>query len=156
MNRLLDGPPEQSVKLLFILRSEITSDNVAMVVAPCPLLSQRLLRPVFVAVVVCVGALAGPMLYASDRDDHDRARQAVQAGQVLPLPAVLERLQREVPGQVLEVELEQKRGMWIYELKLLTPDGQITKVVLDAQSAQVLRMQPRDDKNPHRDERGRR
>ncbi len=153
---MLDSPPECSVKPLFILGSEITSDNAAMVFAPCLLLPQRLLRPVFAAVVVCLCALAGPLLYASDRDDHDRARQAVQAGQVLPLPAVLERLQREVPGQVLEVELEQKRGVWIYEFKLLTPDGQISKVVLDAQTAQVLRIQPRDDKTPHRDERGRR
>lgn len=36
---------------------------------------------------------------------------------MLPLPTVLERLQRKVPGQVLEVELEQERERWIYEIK---------------------------------------
>ena len=97
-----------------------------------------------------------PLAWASGKDDHDRARQAVQAGQVLPLPTVLERLQREMPGQVLEVELEQKRGLWIYEIKLLTPAGQLTKVLLDAQTAQVLRVQARDDKSQRRDERPRR
>ena len=35
-------------------------------------------------------ALAWPLAHADS--DHDRARSAVQAGQVLPLKAVLERL----------------------------------------------------------------
>lgn len=84
--------------------------------------------------------------FAGGKDDHDRARQAVLAGQVQPLPAVLERLQREVPGQVLEVELEQEHGLWIYEVKLLTPAGQLTKVKLDARTAEVLRVQSREDR----------
>ena len=68
------------------------------------------------------------------------------AGQVLPLPTVLERLQREVPGQVLEVELEQERERWIYEIKLLTPAGQLTKVKLDARTAEVLRVRSRESR----------
>eukprot|EP01036_Dinobryon_divergens_P040280 gene40280-53245_t len=77
---------------------------------------------------------------------YDRARQAVQAGQVLPLPTVLERLQREVPGQVLEVELEQERERWIYEIKLLTSAGQLTKVKIDARTAEVLRVRSRESR----------
>ena len=100
------------------------------------------------ACVLCAAALAVPPASASGKDDHDRARQAVQAGQVLPLPTVLERLQREVPGQVLEVELEleQERERWIYEIKLLTPAGQLTKVKLDARTAEVLRVRSRESR----------
>lgn len=98
------------------------------------------------ACVLCAAALAVPPAWASGKDDHDRARQAVQAGQVLPLPTVLERLQREVPGQVLEVELEQERERWIYEIKLLTPAGQLTKVKLDARTAEVLRVRSRESR----------
>ena len=98
------------------------------------------------ACVLCAAALAMPPAWASGKDDHDRARQAVQAGQVLPLPTVLERLQREVPGQVLEVELEQERERWIYEIKLLTPAGQLTKVKLDARTAEVLRVRSRESR----------
>jgi uncharacterized membrane protein YkoI len=79
--------------------------------------------------------------------DHDRARQAVQSGQVLPLPAVLEQLAREVPSQVLEVELERDDGRWIYEIKLLQTGGQLVKLKVDAQTAQVLRRKTRDDKH---------
>ena len=96
--------------------------------------------------VVSVFALAALPASASGKDDHEQARQAVQAGQVLPLPAVLERLQREVPGQVLEVELEQKQSGWIYEIKLLTPAGQLTKVKLDARTAEVLRVRSRESR----------
>ena len=152
MRALLNRLPERSVKGLFIQRSEITVDNAYMLVIPRSLS----LRPAFVVLSLCLCGLVGQPVSASDHDDHDRARQAVQAGQVLPLPTVLERLQREMPGQVLEVELAQKRGLWIYEIKLLTPAGQLTKVLLDAQTAQVLRVQARDDKSQRRDERPRR
>ncbi len=78
-------------------------------------------------------------------DDHEQARKAVQAGQVLPLPTVLERLQRIHPGQVLDLQLEREDGRWIYEIKLLQSDGQLLKVELDAATAQVLKVKPRDE-----------
>lgn len=112
-------------------------------VNPQVLRAGRLLRRALVAGVLGFAVLSA---VASDKDDHERARQAVQSGQVLPLPAVLERLQREVPGQVLEVELEHDRGRWIYEIKLLTPAGQLTKVKLDARTAEVLRVQLRESR----------
>ncbi len=86
-------------------------------------------------------ALASPPAQADS--DQDRARAAVQAGQVLPLKTVLERLEREHPGQVLEVELEQDDGRWIYEIKLLQPGGRLVKLELDAATAAVLRRQER-------------
>ena len=93
------------------------------------------------AAALLFGALGLPA-WASDRD-HERARQAVQAGQVLPLRTVLERLEREQPGQVLEVELEQDDGVWIYEVKLLRAGGQLVKLKLDARTAALLESKAR-------------
>lgn len=76
--------------------------------------------------------------HAGGKDDHERARAAVQAGQVLGLAVVLERLQRSHPGQVLELELEQEKGRWIYEIRLVQPDGQLLRLTLDAATARVL------------------
>ena len=86
--------------------------------------------------------LAAPPAQAGDgrRDearDHERARAAVQAGQVLPLATLLQRLQRSHPGQVLEVELEHEDGRWVYELKLLQPGGRLLKLELDAATGAV-------------------
>ena len=91
-------------------------------------------------------AAAWPTARADDRRDHERARAAVQAGEVLPLPTVLERLQRSHPGQVLELELERDDGLWVYEFKLLQPDGQLLKLKVDARTAQVLSAKRRDDR----------
>lgn len=91
-----------------------------------------------------LAALALPSAWAGDKDDHDRARAAVQAGEVLPLAQVLERLQRTHPGRVLEVELERDDGRWLYEVKLLQPGGQLLKLELDAGTAQVLQSKRKD------------
>lgn len=82
-------------------------------------------------------ALSHPPALADS--EQDRARAAVQAGEVLPLRSLLERLEREHPGQVLEVELEQEDGLRIYEVKLLQPGGRLVKLELDAASGTLLR-----------------
>ena len=105
----------------------------------------RTFRHPAIASLLLAGVLATPLAQASDKD-HERARQAVQAGQVMPLPAVLDKLALTPPGQVLEVELEQERERWIYEIKLLTPAGQLTKVKLDARTAEVLRVRSRESR----------
>lgn len=89
-------------------------------------------------------AAGTPIASADGRDDHERARAAVQAGEMLPLPALLERLQRTHPGQVLELELEREDGRWIYEVKLLQADGQLLKLAVDAHTAQVLEARRKD------------
>lgn len=71
--------------------------------------------------------------------DHDRARAALQAGEVLPLTEILARVGRTHPGQVLEVELERDDGVWIYELKLLQGDGLLVKLKVDARDGTVVR-----------------
>lgn len=91
--------------------------------------------------VVLAMALASPLALADN--DHDRARAAVQSGKVLPLKSVLERLEREHPGQVLEVELEQEDGRWVYEIKLLQAGGRLVKLELDAASGAVLQRKER-------------
>lgn len=76
---------------------------------------------------------------ASDKGDHERALQAVQSGQVLPLAKVLALVEREHPGQVLEVELESEGPSWLYEIKLLQPDGRLSKLKVDARTGEILK-----------------
>lgn len=94
--------------------------------------------------LVWLAGVAQPPAWADS--DHDRARAAVQAGQVLPLKTVLERLEREHPGQVLEVELEPEGGRWIYEVRLLQADGRLVKLELDASTGARLK---RRERTPH-------
>jgi len=91
-----------------------------------------------IAAVVLIVAAALPV-QAGDSRDHDRARRALEAGQILPLRAILERVERDTPGQVIEVELERDGARWIYEIKLLASDGAIVELELDARDGTVLR-----------------
>jgi uncharacterized membrane protein YkoI len=107
-------------------------------------MSTRISR--FFAAFLLAGLLVPPLAHASERD-HERAREAVQAGQVLPLSTVLDRLAISHPGQVLEVELEHEREHgregWVYEIKLLQRSGQLIELELDAQTGEVLRSKMR-------------
>ena len=96
------------------------------------------------AVVFAVlGSIVVAPAAAHGRGDHDRARDALAAGEVMPLEAVLDRLQRTLPGRVLDVELEREDGRWIYQVKLMQPGGRLTRVDLDARTAEVLRLRER-------------
>lgn len=75
---------------------------------------------------------------AADPPDHDRARAALERGEVRPLDEILAAAAAEVPGEVVELELEREHGRWVYELKVIAPDGRVLEVMVDAASARVL------------------
>ncbi len=87
--------------------------------------------------------------FAADNADHDRARQAVEAGDVLPLRSILERVEREYPGQVMEVELDREKGEWVYEIKLLRKGGALMKLKVLARDGTILGFKEKNGK-PHR------
>ncbi len=89
-----------------------------------------------VSLVLCCQA---PIALAGGQRDHDRARAALRAGEVLPLSTILERVAKEQPGQVLEVELERDHDRWIYELKLIESSGALVKLKVDARDGAVLK-----------------
>ena len=87
--------------------------------------------------------------YAADNADHERARQAVEAGDVLPLRTILDRVEREYPGQVMEVELDREKGECVYEVKLLRKGGALMKLKILARDGTILDFKEKNDK-PHR------
>jgi len=107
--------------------------------------------------LLLMGALAFGSGLAHADSDHERARQALAAGEVLPLATILELVQREHPGKVLDVEMEREKGnkwdqgnkhegapRWVYEVKLLTPSGTRLKLQIDAKSGALIAAKRRD------------
>ena len=76
--------------------------------------------------------------HAGDGHDHDRARRALESGEILPLRTILERVERDYPGQIMEVELEREDARWIYEIKLLRTGGALVKIEIDARDGALL------------------
>ena len=127
---------EPRLNQLFIFRSGLQAHTERMTALP----SFSLLR---VLSGLCLSwALAWPA-GADDSRDHERARAALQAGEVMPLQTLLEGVQRRHPGDVLEVELEREQGRWVYELKLLQRGGQVLRLDVDARTGDILRSRTR-------------
>lgn len=99
------------------------------------------------ALPVCLALLAGSVVTQADEGDHERARKALEAGEVLPLKTILERVEGAYPGQVMDVELERDhegRGeRWVYKLKILRPGGALVRLKVDARDGTVLGSKPR-------------
>ena len=74
------------------------------------------------------------------RPDFEIAQEAVARGQILPLIEVLTRVQAIQPGRVVEVELEQDDGVMVYEVELITPDGRLIEMDLDAATGALVEM----------------
>ncbi len=85
-------------------------------------------------------ALPGPALA-----DHDRARDAVTAGQVRPLGKIMRQISRRYPGRWLDARLRQRgrTGRWIYHIKILDNRGSVQSLTVDAKSGRVLKVRGR-------------
>lgn len=104
----------------------------------------RVLSPLF-AVALVVAFFSAVPLHA----DHEFAREAVERGEILPLSAILERVEQDVRGEMLEVELEREdegpfAGRLIYEVEVLTPGGDVTELYYDARDGALLRARGHD------------
>ncbi|MBK9081033.1 MAG: PepSY domain-containing protein [Rhizobiales bacterium] len=80
----------------------------------------------------------GPLL--ADRASHEEARRALERGEVQPLARILDLARPALAGDVVRTELERDDGRWIYEFRVVTPDGRRIEVKVDAATGEVLRM----------------
>ena len=51
----------------------------------------------------------------------------------------------EVPGEVLEIELEREDGMAVYEVEILSADGAEMEVEIAADTGEVLEVEAEED-----------
>ena len=54
----------------------------------------------------------------ADDDDHDFAKRALEQGRALPLADIIAKISPQVPGKVIEVELDDEDGTLVYDLKV--------------------------------------
>lgn len=95
--------------------------------------------------VLLLSALLVPLAPAhAGKQDHLEARRLLAAGEILPLARVLEIVRLEVPGPVIEVDLDRDEDdgivHWEYKIKVLTESGVVRKVKLDARDGAILKV----------------
>lgn len=107
---------------------------------------QLLFRLISVSLLALLVA-GGYAARADDDDarDHEIARQALLDGRIRPLVEITEAFKSQFAGEIVGVELEVKGpDRFVYEFKVLTPDGKLKEVKVDAKTAQILKVEDDD------------
>ncbi|MBL8475339.1 MAG: PepSY domain-containing protein [Methyloversatilis sp.] len=97
--------------------------------------------------LLAFGALAAGLFYMPmgfADDDHIRARELSQRGEILPLERISELAKAVRPGKLIDIDLERKRELWIYELELLDDQGRVWEMKLDARNGELLKLEQDD------------
>jgi uncharacterized membrane protein YkoI len=71
-------------------------------------------------------------------------RALSQRGDILPLEKIAERARAEKRGKLIDIELEQKKGIWVYEAEILDDAGRVWELKLDARTGELLKMEQDD------------
>ena len=83
------------------------------------------------------GVAAGPV-------DHERARAAMEAGEIMPLHDILVKVDNKFAGRVLDAKLSEfDAGLhgWIYAITLLTPQDNVLVLKVDAGTGVILQIE---------------
>lgn len=107
-------------------------------------------RPSFLFLACCLAAasICAPA-FGKDKDRKAEERAAKQAaqqaamtalqrGEILPLTRIMQIATTRVPGDIIEIEY--KAGPK-YEVKILTPEGRIKEVKLDAKTGEITKIE---------------
>lgn len=94
---------------------------------------KRLLQAVLLA-----GFLLGSTAWADE--DHERARDLVKSGEIIPMEQLLQQIVSSSSDKLrlLEAELETKKGRLVYELELVDQQGVVRELVFDAKTGEAL------------------
>jgi len=99
-------------------------------------------------------AVAGTNHWGS-ADDNEDEDGAPRPGEVVPMEQLLGKIRQSIDGRVLKVDLEQEwrvgGRIWVYEAKIMTPDGDVLKLEYDARTLEVLEFKGRRRKKQGRD-----
>jgi uncharacterized membrane protein YkoI len=97
----------------------------------------------YVAMAALGLIVAVPSPAAADID-HEQAYQLLKEGRIRPLIEIIKEVSARFPGEVLEVELELEDGRYVYEVKILGPQGRVQEIEVDAKTGEVLKVEDDD------------
>ncbi|WP_404439878.1 PepSY domain-containing protein [Stutzerimonas chloritidismutans] len=97
------------------------------------------MRPATLLTLPLVLLLAATPVASRDLD-QDEALRLRREGLIQPLESVLQQAMARHPGaRLLEAELEEEDGVYVYEIELLTADGVARELELDARDGRLLK-----------------
>lgn len=100
-------------------------------------MSSRLARDSIVTGMAAFVLVTGAAIAADV--SQETARRLNREGLILALDDILERVRERYPeARLLEAELETDDGRYVYEMEILTREGQVRELDVDAADAEIL------------------
>jgi uncharacterized membrane protein YkoI len=90
------------------------------------------------AFTTLVATLLAATTALADSLGADRVRALVERGEILSLEQILKRHEPSLGGRIIEIEIEQKRGTYVYEIKVLRSDGRYRELKIDARTGVLV------------------
>ncbi|TGS13846.1 hypothetical protein EN852_015565 [Mesorhizobium sp. M2E.F.Ca.ET.209.01.1.1] len=85
-----------------------------------------------------VMALPSAVRAQDDDDDHDRARDLHERGEIEGLADIMAIVRTKAPGEIVSVDLIRAGDKWIYRFQVVAADGRRRIVDVDAGAGGVL------------------
>jgi uncharacterized membrane protein YkoI len=99
------------------------------------------------AILLCALLAGAPLAQAwADDEDEEAAEAALARGEARSVQELLQRVRSKFAGSVLKVELEYEDegdAPWVYEVKLLTPEGDVLELAYDAATLELIGLEGR-------------
>jgi len=93
----------------------------------------------FMLFTLCFAISAAVFPVRAEREnDQNRALEAVQRGEALPLSEVLARVQPQIGGEIIGVSFDRRDERWVYQFRVVAVDGEIRRLLVDAKSGEVI------------------
>jgi uncharacterized membrane protein YkoI len=74
--------------------------------------------------------------------DQDGARMAVRRGDAAPFARILAKVRPQIRGEIVGQKLEQHRGIWLYEFRVVAPDGHMQFLHFEAKTGRPFQVEP--------------
>jgi len=102
-------------------------------------MSRRMRGGVVACCLLVLAVCCLPGAGARDRD-QDRALRLRREGAILPLETLVGKIMERYPAaRLLEVELDEEHGRYVYEVEVLTVQGVVRELELDAGDGRILK-----------------
>ncbi|MDH4981532.1 PepSY domain-containing protein [Hyphomicrobium sp. D-2] len=102
----------------------------------------RWLACTFTAALILVAAAPGALM--ADDLGPEEAQRLLQSGRIKSLADIVSIVQKQVDGDLIDAELDEEDGVYIYELKILRPNGRLQEIEAEASTGKILKIEDDD------------
>lgn len=84
-----------------------------------------------------------PNQYRPAPSEQDRTLDDFRQGRIKPFSEIRRNVGRSVKGRVIDAQLDRASSPWVYNVRVLTDDGNVVAVRLDAQTGRIMEVRGR-------------